>query len=92
MMEFKNEKVSNEVIEDNPFNGKTVVVTGKVGNLTRDEVHSLLARLGAKAGSSVSTKTHYLIVGDKAGSKLTKANELGVKVIDGMDFLEMVGA
>jgi len=92
MMEFKKENVSNDGAADSPFNGKTVVVTGKVGNLTRDEVHDLLARLGAKAGSSVSKKTDYLIVGDKAGSKLTKANELGVKVIDGMDFLEMVGA
>lgn len=86
-MENKNVSVNN----DNVFAGKTVVVTGTLVNFTRDTINSKLISLGATAGSSVSKKTDYLIVGEKAGSKLTKAQSLGVPVLTEAQFLEMIG-
>lgn len=79
-------------IAGTPFANKTIVVTGKVEPYTRDEVHALITSLGAKAGSSVSSKTDYLICGDKAGSKLDKARSLGVKVITPIEFFAMAKA
>jgi len=61
--------------------GETVVVTGTLAQFTRDEVKQRLLDLGAKVSSSVSKNTSYLIAGDKAGSKLVKAKELGIKVV-----------
>lgn len=65
---------------DNPFKGKTVVVTGTM-SVSRDEVKAFLENLGAKVASSVSKKTDFVIFGEDAGSKLTKAQELGVVTI-----------
>ncbi|UJF24780.1 NAD-dependent DNA ligase LigA [Suttonella sp. R2A3] len=65
-----------------PLAGKTVVLTGTLPSLTRDEAKAMLERLGAKVSGSVSGKTDYLLAGDAAGSKLTKAQKLGVQVID----------
>ena len=73
----------------NPFAGRTVVVTGKLENFTRDSINSKIESLGAKAGSSVSSNTDYLICGEKAGSKLSKAQSLGVKVLSEQQFLDM---
>ena len=74
---------------NNIFTGKTVVATGKLMNYTRDEINAKILSLGAKAGSSVTKKTDYLIAGEKAGSKLAKAQELGVKILTEQEFEEM---
>lgn len=74
----------------NPFAGKVIVVTGKVEPYTRSEMNSIIASLGATAGSSVTGKTNYLVCGEKAGSKLAKARSLGVTVLSPSEFFEMV--
>ncbi|MFK5185365.1 NAD-dependent DNA ligase LigA [Glaesserella parasuis] len=68
-------------IADNPLKDKTVVLTGTLTQLTRDQAKALLQQLGCKVSGSVSSKTDYLIAGEKAGSKLAKAQELGVKIL-----------
>lgn len=85
------EKASMIPVVDNPFNNKTVVVTGSLQNFARDGIGKKLEELGAKVGSSVSKKTDYVIAGEKAGSKLTKAKELGIKVLTEAEFMEMIG-
>lgn len=76
---------------DNPFVGKTVVVTGKVEPYTRGEINDKIETLGAHAGSSVSSKTDYLICGENAGSKLEKARSLGITVLTPAEFFGMIG-
>ena len=73
----------------NPFVGRIIVVTGKLENFTRDSINEKIESLGAKAGSSVSSNTDYLICGEKAGSKLSKAQSLGIKVLSEEEFLSM---
>ena len=73
-----------------PFKGCTIVATGKLVSFTRDGINDKILELGAKPGSSVSKKTDYLICGEKAGSKLTKAQSLGVKVLSEQEFLDMI--
>lgn len=85
------EKPVTTQITDNPFNGKTVVATGSLQNFTRDGIGKKLEELGAKVGSSVSKKTDYVIAGEKAGSKLSKAKELGVPVLTETEFMTMIG-
>jgi DNA ligase (NAD+) len=75
--------------EDNPFKGKTVVITGTMSQ-SRDEVKAFLESLGAKVASSVSKKTDFVIFGEDAGSKLTKAKELGVATISEDEMRGMV--
>lgn len=75
---------------DSPFNGKTVVLTGALSVMSRDEAKEKLEALGAKVSGSVSKKTHFLIAGAEAGSKLDKANELGVMVLDETAFMQML--
>ncbi|MBO4501440.1 MAG: NAD-dependent DNA ligase LigA [Clostridia bacterium] len=70
--------------------GMTVVVTGKLVRFTREEIEDFIAQNGGKAASSVSAKTSLLVCGENAGSKLAKANALGVKVISEDEFLELV--
>src|SRR5690606_38335159 len=65
-----------------PFAGKTVVLTGTLPTLTRDEATAMIEAAGGKTSSSVSKKTDFVLAGAEAGSKLTKAQELGVKIID----------
>ena len=74
------------------FAGKTIVATGKLQNYTRDEIQMKITSLGAKAASSVSKKTDYLIVGEKAGSKLAKAQQLGVRILTEQEFEEMLAS
>ena len=74
---------------DNPFAGRTIVVTGKLERFTRDTINTKIGSLGAIAGSAVSKNTDYLICGDKAGGKLDKARALGIKVLSEQQFLEM---
>jgi DNA ligase (NAD+) len=73
----------------NCFAGRTIVVTGKLECFTRDSINAKIESLGATAGSSVSKNTDYLICGEKAGSKLGKAQSLGVKVLSEQEFLSM---
>ena len=69
-----------EVSSDSPFAGRTVVITGTL-SVDRKEFQAMLEAAGAKASGSVSAKTDYLIAGESAGSKLTKAQSLGVAVL-----------
>lgn len=73
-----------------PFFKKTVVATGKLQNYTRDGIQNKLLELGAIPASSVTKKTDYLIVGEKAGSKLTKAQNLGIRTLTEEEFEEMI--
>lgn len=75
---------------DSPFSGKTIVLTGTLSQLTRDEAKDKLKKLGAKVTGSVSKKTDLVIAGESAGSKLTKAEELGIKVIDEQEMLDLL--
>ena len=70
------------IATDSPLAGKTVVITGTLPTMSRDEAAAHIARLGGKTASAVSKKTDYLLAGDKAGSKLEKAQALGVAIID----------
>ena len=87
---LEKENADMAINTNNPFYGKTVVATGKLENYTRDGIQMKLLELGAKPGSSVSKNTDYLIVGEKAGSKLTKANDLGVKTLTEQEFELMI--
>ncbi|EFL79237.1 truncated NAD-dependent DNA ligase LigA [Actinobacillus pleuropneumoniae serovar 2 str. 4226] len=78
-------------IADNPLKGKSVVLTGTLTQLTRDQAKALLQSFGCKVSGSVSSKTDYLIAGEKAGSKLAKAQELGVKVLTEQEFIALTG-
>lgn len=78
--------------QDNPFFGKTVVLTGTLETMGREEAKAQLLGLGAKVSGSVSAKTDYVIAGSEAGSKLIKANELGVTVLDEENFREMLSS
>jgi DNA ligase (NAD+) len=75
-----------------PLSGKTIVVTGTMEKMDRNAIEALIQKLGGKAAGSVSKKTTYVVAGDKAGSKLDKAKELGVEVITEDEFLKRVGA
>ncbi|MDS7907352.1 NAD-dependent DNA ligase LigA [Klebsiella pasteurii] len=76
---------------DSPFAGKTVVLTGSLSQLSRDEAKAQLVALGAKVAGSVSKKTDLVIAGEAAGSKLAKAQELGIAVIDENEMLRLLG-
>ena len=83
-------KTSEDVKElSNEFEGLTFVLTGTLENMTRDEAAEMIKARGGKVSSSVSAKTSYVLAGEAAGSKLTKAQALGVKIIDKEQFLEM---
>ena len=73
----------------NEFDGLTFVLTGTLENMTRDEASDMIKARGGKVSSSVSKKTSYVLAGEEAGSKLTKAQALGVKIISKEEFLEM---
>ncbi|MFA5470707.1 MAG: NAD-dependent DNA ligase LigA [Acholeplasmataceae bacterium] len=75
-----------DVIVEHEFNQKTIVLTGKLENYTRDEAQAIIEKLGGKVSTSVSKKTDYVLAGSDAGSKLQKANELGVTVLSEEDF------
>ena len=89
-MSYTGVKVST-ANEANEFYGKTVVLTGTLATLSRKEAGVKLEALGAKVSGSVSAKTDFLVAGEKSGSKLKKAQELGVTVIDEEMMLKMLG-
>lgn len=72
------------------FSGQTFVITGTLQSLTREEAKAKLLALGAKVSESVSKKTHYVVAGEKAGSKLDKAQSLGVKILSEAEFLQLL--
>jgi len=76
--------------EQSPLKGKTFVLTGTLASLTRDQAKELLEAGGAKVSGSVSKKTDYVVAGEEAGSKLTKARDLGIMVLDEKALLKIV--
>ncbi len=93
--EFKAQGVNTEYIDesegfDNRFEGKTFVVTGTLETLKRTEAEALIENFGGKAAKSVSKNTSFVLAGESAGSKLEKAQKLGIRVIDEAEFLKMV--
>lgn len=74
---------------DNRFEGKTFVLTGTLPTLKRSEAKAIIEKYGGKASGSVSKKTDYVLAGEEAGSKLTKAEQLGIKIISEQEFLDM---
>jgi len=74
-----------------PLAGKTVVLTGGLAKLSRDEAKAEIERRGGKVSGSVSRKTDLVVAGEEAGSKLAKARELGVKIVDEAEFLTLLG-
>ena len=75
---------------DNIFSGKTIVLTGKLVELTRNEAKEYLESFGAKVTGSVTSKTDYVIAGEKAGSKLAKAEQLGIQVLSEDEFIDIM--
>ena len=86
-MNFTELKIINEdtTVINNKFQGKTIVITGSFENYTRDTMQAKLESMGAKVSSSVSKKTDYVMVGTDAGSKLTKARDLGIEILSEND-------
>lgn len=81
---------SKTVIKDNRFEGKTFVLTGTLPTYKRSEAAKIIESFGGKTASSVSKKTSYVLSGEASGSKLDKANQLGIPVIDENEFIEMI--
>jgi len=84
-------RMEKPIAGEQPLVGKTVVVTGTLEHFDRKEIEDLIVKLGGKASGSVSKKTSFVIAGDKAGSKLDKAKELGVEVITEAEFFKRIG-
>lgn len=83
-------KMKMEEETDNRFGGKTFVLTGAMQNYTRQEASDIIEKFGGKTSSSVSKKTDYVLAGEEAGSKLTKAQELGVTILSEQEFEDML--
>ena len=81
---------SREEIKDTRFAGMTFVLTGTLQHYTRDEAAAIIESFGGKASSSVSKKTRYVLAGENAGSKLTKAENLGIEIITEQEFDTMI--
>ena len=73
------------------FEGLTFVLTGTLPSMNRDQASAMIKDRGGKVSGSVSSKTDYVLAGEDAGSKLTKAQSLGIKIIDEAEFLKMCG-
>jgi DNA ligase (NAD+) len=84
------EEQKKEPIKDNLFLNKEVVITGSLKSYTREEAFEMVKRMGGKVSSNVGKKTDYLVVGEKPGSKLKKAKELNIEIIEGERFEEEI--
>jgi DNA ligase (NAD+) len=84
-------KKTTEPTADKPLTGKSIVVTGTLAKYKRDEIEEMIRDLGGKASGSVSKKTAFVVAGEEAGTKLEKAQTLGVEVIDEDEFLRRIG-
>jgi len=82
---------TKDVVADEHFAGKQFVLTGTLASFSRDEARAMIEARGGRVTSSVSKKTDYVIAGTEAGSKLDKANDLGVRVIDEVQLKQMLG-
>ena len=91
-MQHAGEESSAQKQENTAFTGKTVVLTGTLPTLDRREATAMIEQAGGKTSGSVSKKTDYVLAGESAGSKLTKAQELGITIIDEETFLQMLKA
>jgi DNA ligase (NAD+) len=89
-LKLSEENAGNEMGGEKPYAGKTFVLTGTLQNYTRDEAKAIIERLGGKASGSVSKKTDYVIAGEAAGSKLQKAQSLGVTILSEDEFEKMM--
>lgn len=87
-----NMELQDTGIVDDVLAGETVVVTGTLPTLSRNDAKNLIEAHGGKAAGSVSKKTDYVLAGEAAGSKLVKAQELGITIIDEAEFLQLIGA
>lgn len=85
-----NMQTLEEENSDNRFEEKVFVLTGSLESFTRKEAEDIIEKFGGKTSSSVSKKTDYVLAGEEAGSKLTKAQSLGVKIINEDEFKEMI--
>ena len=85
-----NTKALEEENIDNRFEGKTFVLTGSLENYTRGEAINLIEKFGGKTSGTVSKKTDYVLAGEEAGSKLTKAEKLGITIITEVEFKKMI--
>ncbi len=81
-----------DIDEDTVFSGKTVVITGTLEGISRNEAKEVVIKMGGKVTGSVSKKTDYVIVGENPGSKVAKAEKLGVEIMDGERFNEIIGS
>ena len=89
-LQFASVKEKTSVKANTFFSNKTFVLTGILNNFTREEAGLMIERLGGKVASSVSKNTDFVLTGDKAGSKLTKARDLGVKVLNEDEFTKLL--
>ena len=85
------EEPQDQQPRERPLAGKTIVVTGTLKNFTRDEIKQVIEQYGGRAASSVSSKTDFVLVGEKPGSKLQKARQLGVPTLSEEEFLALIG-
>ena len=84
-------KTERKNIESDTLKGLKIVVTGTLNHLKRDEMKSVIEAHGGHSVSSVSSKTDFLVAGEKAGSKLKKAEQLGVTILNEAEFLQKIG-
>ncbi len=89
-LQFEEEIVVRDELFNQKFAGKTFVITGTLPTLKRDEAKELIQKYGGKMTDSISAKTDYLVAGEKAGSKLAKAEKLGIKIVSEQDLLAML--
>ncbi len=85
-----NTEIKLEENVDERFSGKIFVLTGSLENYTREEAENIIERFGGNVSSSVSKKTSYVLAGEEAGSKLTKAESLGITILTEKEFMEMI--